>query len=331
MSEKKGYALLIGIDEFPLWHGLGSITATKDVDYWSELLRDYYYYETIMELRNADATFKNVILSLYYLAGIAQSGDIVVISFSTHGLFSSFSGNSLVLYNNREYLKDEVLYFMLRLFRKDVRINIILDICQSEGFVSSNPLPLNEAAEQQIENAFADEWIWLKWLRDAIVAMTEVHIVASIAVLATASRHLLAPDGYIIRFARDVFDDSFLAIDWWEYTFETFRSKLEQKLDEDYSTFNKERIQWIEEIVKIDNPRVDAYLKRLPKALNKYETLDPRMATILSDLSNLETGHNKLIIENWANYFGLSNEGCPHLNWRGIHSPTFKTQWVFEI
>ena len=334
MSNRKGHALLIGINEFSYWTmtKLGNIDAESDVRYWEKLLTESYYYEKPEILLDDDATLDTVILSIFYLALKAQSGDIVTITFSTHGLFEVGKGNALCLYGREEYLTDEMLYFLLRLFKKDVRVVIILDICQSEGFVSNTPFPDDFRVDEQIKNAFLNKDTWEQWIKDVILFLTDVEISASVAVLATASHDLNALDGFIKVYSKEILTTSYSIGRWYAWNFEGYRNQLEIQLEKHYQRHSKMYLSWVKKNLQVNYPRVDTYIKSLPKAIEEYNKDLAGLDNVIIGLNRfVGTRKEQRILHDWLNFWGLAFNRCPHLNWRGVPSDEFKKQYVFFI
>ncbi len=74
-------ALLIGISQYGNNTGWKNIHGANDVDLMKSVLNGF----SIRELKNANATYDNIIKELNYLSKKTKEGDIVYIHFSGHG------------------------------------------------------------------------------------------------------------------------------------------------------------------------------------------------------------------------------------------------------
>lgn len=96
------------------------------------LQSDYY---SVTTLYDAAATYENVITAILDLAAKSIAGDIVTIYFGLHGEARRGENrvenfNRLLLHDYKFFTEDE-LYALLRLFSEDVRVVVVMDICQS--------------------------------------------------------------------------------------------------------------------------------------------------------------------------------------------------------
>lgn len=80
-SAQKRHALLIGISQYGEETGWSAIHGTNDVDLMKMVLKDF----SVVELRNAGATYSNIIMQLKKLEKKVNRGDIVYIHLSGHG------------------------------------------------------------------------------------------------------------------------------------------------------------------------------------------------------------------------------------------------------
>lgn len=141
-----GYSLHIGIDDYSQFKGITLNNLSKPVEdaqkyyeYMSSIssgyLRDYKYHK--VSLLNEQATLKNVITSIIEIAKKVESGDVVTITFSGHGMaFGKFNAWAL----QDLFLADFELNILCKMFPNDVRINIISDCCQSTTMIDENPI-----------------------------------------------------------------------------------------------------------------------------------------------------------------------------------------------
>lgn len=147
-----GYSLHIGIDDFSknetiFRNSLSKLTyPVRDANYYnlfmhqisSGRMSDYYYHR--LNLLNQNATILNVIKEIINLVKMVESGDIVTITYSGHGIH--FNNNNIWFLSDY-FLYDYELYLLCKLFPYDVRVIIISDCCQSSGMIDllHNELP----------------------------------------------------------------------------------------------------------------------------------------------------------------------------------------------
>lgn len=121
-------------------------------DYWNRNL-----------LTNSQATLENFLKGFIYILKNVIEGDLVVISFSGHGTYNSFSKkNFWSLYDER--LFDHEIYQLLRIVPSGVRVVLISDSCQSRGIIDMNPentdFETNKRLYERLKNinsSFADK------------------------------------------------------------------------------------------------------------------------------------------------------------------------------
>ena len=105
-------ALLIGISQYGNNTGWKNIHGANDVDLMKSVLNGF----SIRELKNANATYGNIIKELNYLTKKTKEGDIVYIHFSGHGQpFEDINGDehdgwdeSFVPFNAHLYYEEKV-------------------------------------------------------------------------------------------------------------------------------------------------------------------------------------------------------------------------------
>lgn len=141
-----GYSLHIGIDDYSNFRGISLDNLNKPVedalkykDYMSSIssgfFRDYKYHK--VTLLNEQATLKNVIASIIDIAKKVESGDVVTITFSGHGM--AFGKNNAWALQDF-FLVDYELNILCKMFQNDVRVNIVSDCCQSTTMIDENPI-----------------------------------------------------------------------------------------------------------------------------------------------------------------------------------------------
>lgn len=114
---------------------------TDAIGYLNSLnkFKEFYIndYFSNVQLIDKDATLKNVLIELIYLATIVEDGDVITITFSGHGIYNELNKNAWILYDT--YIYDHELYQILRMINPKVRVNIISDCCQSFGMIDEFP------------------------------------------------------------------------------------------------------------------------------------------------------------------------------------------------
>ena len=91
-------------------------------------------------------------------------------------------------------------------------------------------------------------------------------------------------------------------------------------------------LAWVRDNLQINYALVDRYVKSLPKSVEEYNKDLTGLDSFLNGLRSIvRTGKERRIINDWLNFWGLSYDNCPHLEWRGVHSDEFKKQFVFSI
>ena len=143
-------ALLIGISQYGNNTGWKNIHGANDVDLMKSVLNGF----SIRELKNANATYDNIIKELNYLTKKTKEGDIVYIHFSGHGQpFEDINGDehdgwdeSFVpfdahlyyeenVYSGNKHLTDDILNTYLIKIRKKIGehgiLYVTIDACHA--------------------------------------------------------------------------------------------------------------------------------------------------------------------------------------------------------
>ena len=143
-------ALLIGISQYGNNTGWKNIHGANDVDLMKSVLKGF----SIRELKNANATYDNIIKELNYLTKKTKEGDIVYIHFSGHGQpFEDINGDehdgwdeSFVpfdahlyyeenVYSGNKHLTDDILNTYLIKIRKKIGehgiLYVTIDACHA--------------------------------------------------------------------------------------------------------------------------------------------------------------------------------------------------------
>jgi hypothetical protein len=153
------YALLIGIDAYKDVRALKG--CNTDVDLQRQLLLHRYGFQPadILELRDTNATYSNIINAFQtHLIQQAQPGDTVVFLFSGHGDIVSDRGNTIPEFNRKDkslngtivpidwkmpesnkvrQIMGKTLFLLSRQLKTD-NVVMILDSCHSEGALRGN-------------------------------------------------------------------------------------------------------------------------------------------------------------------------------------------------
>ena len=143
-------ALLIGISQYGNNTGWKNIHGANDVDLMKSVLNGF----SIRELKNANATYDNIIKELNYLTKKTKEGDLVYIHFSGHGQpFEDINGDehdgwdeSFVpfdahlyyeenVYSGNKHLTDDILNTYLIKIRKKIGehgiLYVTIDACHA--------------------------------------------------------------------------------------------------------------------------------------------------------------------------------------------------------
>lgn len=143
-------ALLVGISQYGNNTGWKNIHGANDVDLMKSVLNGF----SIRELKNANATYDNIIKELNYLTKKTKEGDIVYIHFSGHGQpFEDINGDehdgwdeSFVpfdahlyyeenVYSGNKHLTDDILNTYLIKIRKKIGehgiLYVTIDACHA--------------------------------------------------------------------------------------------------------------------------------------------------------------------------------------------------------
>ena len=143
-------ALLVGISKYSDSTGWRNIHGANDVDLMKSVLKGF----SIREVKNANATYDNIIKELNYLSKKTKEGDIVYIHFSGHGQpFEDINGDeqdgwdeSFVpfdahlyyeenVYSGNKHLTDDILNTYLIKIRKKIGehgiLYVTIDACHA--------------------------------------------------------------------------------------------------------------------------------------------------------------------------------------------------------
>lgn len=144
------YALSVGIDNYAPGYASSLPSCRNDANgFAGELARDGTLWKggdktlpaSIVVWTDSQATLAALRAKLQELAGVAQSGDLVVYFHSSHGGNNGSSGyttDTFLCAYDTEY-EDEVLAQDLALFRDGVSVIIVIDACFSAGMYKGGP------------------------------------------------------------------------------------------------------------------------------------------------------------------------------------------------
>lgn len=152
-DSRNRWALLIGINEYPLLMPRGQLTGcVNDVEVMSRTLKGQFGFleENMAILRNAEATRDGILAAMYGLVERVGKDDVVVFHYSGHGsrvkncegagedgfnetLFPCDSGRGD--HPNRDILDDEIYLWLQKLTALTPYVTLIFDCCHSGTIV----------------------------------------------------------------------------------------------------------------------------------------------------------------------------------------------------
>jgi hypothetical protein len=333
----KGYGLCVGINDFG---GANNLEAClSDVEYWQYQMVQQRGYEYVVQLKEANATLRNVIASIWLLAHKAIAGDIVFISFSTHGIATSSGFNRLFLHDG--LLNERMLHFMLKAFKPLVRVYVVTDICQSGTFIGGVSSPINVDEIHLIRTAIATLSNQAVLECETLISNQErLKISASVAHIASVGDQLYVPDGILVKESKNTFKWSF------SYTAEEYRADLEQRFENDFYNNASKLVESLNFYEKKDS-RLKNYL--LKQCTFNEQTLEEYVKTAMNHnmiftsfipvlKSNnytfdgdifLVRDFNKFL-DNWLNKQQIAWLTNPILTYVGRKSIAFENQYVFK-
>jgi hypothetical protein len=361
VNSPKGYYLSVGINDFSAWNGsmwnLNNLNnCINDVIYWEDLFyTDYYYAKSdSYSLTDGFASRDMIILTMYNLAQKAVSGDIVTITFSTHGIFfSNGKSYNLLTSKKEEYIDNVLLVFILKWFKTGVRVTLIFDICNSGGFTSpsTNETIIGTKNETILKNIFTFLSPTNKIaFNNLMINNASIPISASILEFAVPSRTLNVPDGILSQYTKAIFNaGSFY--NWWKYNAEQYREAVNKSIDieflnivskfhtaiaNEYCIYDQKLKSFLDSYAngfsskKTISEMLDYYLKR------SHIIYDGILTTMINNhyrFGNDSTMAEKFdsFLGNWRNWYRLSTFHNPHATFRGVKSKEFEEQYVFCI
>jgi hypothetical protein len=340
----KGYALTVGINDFTKWNSSGDIDLKEclnDVDYWKGELK-YRGYDFIYKLKDSEATLDRIICGIWCMAQHAIAGDVVFISFSTHGECKK-GYNYLYTYNKGEIFSENILRFLLKAFKPFVRVFVVTDACQSGSFLSpyeSNnriiPVEIN-LIEKAVQNLLPSHLTNVKKL---LAAQATTLISASVVHLAVINDELDIPDGNLTKKLKDAF--------YWSYSFnaEQLRDRIDQYYDADFyqdklnfipyisDNYHKDPTlkKYLDDKAKFNDQTVSEFLKSLTKSNIIFDDLHQRIERNIGDFNKdteLEKTFKK-VFGNWKTRKDLAWFYNPVINFLGQNSKAFGEQYIFK-
>lgn len=344
-TSPKGYYLLFGVNQFsdPNFNLGGCV---PDMEYWKDLLPNSYYYsdEDSHVFTDQNATIYNFAMAMLDLAIKANDGDIVFVGLSTHGVFSpatanSRSNHSFLTHHTNIRCSSNMFNFLLKLFRKGVRVNIVFDICQAEGMADSNTnVDLTEYEETVLGIAFASlpgtmqDALKLKMANNQNIPMS-----ASIMEFSSVQRVNFASDqGWVRMFSKS---QIFRGMLWWQYTAKSYRDKMEKCFDDhiiqncfpghvkflvnNYAGYPnaKSTIENNMSFYKITAEQTIRMFMQHP-----WTIFIPFLEELIDESS---WDANTSTFEQILNIYQIHVNGMPNLHFKGVKNQTFEDQWVF--
>jgi hypothetical protein len=333
----KGYGLCVGINNFG---GANDLKAClSDVEYWQYQMVKQRGYEYIVQLKDSNATLRNVIASIWLLAHKAIAGDIVFISFSTHGIATSSGFNRLFLHDG--LFNERMLHFMLKVFKPLVRVYVVTDICQSGSFIRGVSSPINVDEINLIRAAMATLSLQAVLECDALISNQEsLKISASVAHLASVGDQLFVPDGILVKESKNTFYWSF------SYTAEEYRADLEQRFENDFYNNSSKLVEGLKFFGNKDS-RLESFLDK--QCTFNEQTLEEYVVTAMNHNmiftsfipvlknNNYTFDGDKFLaddfnefLDNWLNKQQIAWLTNPILSYVGNKSEAFENQYVFK-
>lgn len=205
----KGYALCIGINDFV--HQKDLKHCISDVVFWEDFLKNKCSYDVVRTLKDRQATNAAIYKGIWCLASYAQPGDIVTITFSTHGL----SDATHTLYSHNDVINDNEFLFFLKAFKPGVRVVVVTDACQSSGFVGSGSVKkLSAYNKNRIFQALDNGTESLNFkLNELIKTSNDLPITCHVGHFASASSEANVGDGLLVKYTKNM---GFYGLDWYE-------------------------------------------------------------------------------------------------------------------
>jgi hypothetical protein len=341
----KGYAMCVGINDFTEWDSKGDDNlrnCLNDVDYWSAQLKDDRSYDYVVTLKDSDATLARIIAGIWCISQKAIAGDVVFISFSTHGE-SNAGYNKLRTFNYDEELTEDMLRFLLKAFKPMVRVFVVTDACQSGSFLNSYESDNNITADELNSIKAAIDCLLPTYsikLGQLIRAQSTTVICAHIVHLACINDSLNIPDGILTEKVKEVFN--------WTYWFnaEQLRIKIEELYESDFYEDKLDYIGDVLEAVKIDQKlrtyltdnssfykmTIREYLEGCIKSNRLFDGIWSGILSKMGDFGGDKEARKKFrkVMNSWKTRKDLAWHFNPIVNYLGKSSTAFKAQYIFK-
>jgi len=222
-NNPKGYALCIGINNFSIEKDL--FHCLNDVDFWSNFLSSTCRYNIVRNLKENEATKKNVFMALWCLAAHSLPGDIVTIMFASHG--TNASENLVTVADGK--ISESVFRLFLRAFKPGVRVVVLTDTCQSGTFVDYKPpRDISENSKNELINFFCTK---LPHARNELTTLIntskETPLAAYIAHFSSSSDDSNIQDGILVKCTKEL---RIWGLEW--QMLEEYRSVMQEKFRE---------------------------------------------------------------------------------------------------
>ncbi|GAB2629654.1 caspase family protein [Belliella aquatica] len=343
LNSPKGFGLFIGINDFKSLDSL--FKCERDADYWSKGLKKMGYKTSIV-LKSKDATLERIISSIFLLADLAISGDIVTITFSTHGAVSLDKKNITSIFSSDcKIFNEKVFYVLLKAFKPLVRIVVVSDTCHSGTFVEPKGYPSISDPELKTIKGYMTNWpTQMKDRLDKLLTeFNKTKLTSCVGHIASGADRHVVYDGILV----DQIEERFK-----KYTF-TFHNITEftSEINNQFRKHNKSQVQsYAFQLATYGatNPLIKEYLLQ---QLEKYQKEDLNeliarnrnspnfMFHFFKKLETLSDSYNDKknkikfdkFLKGWRDFYEATHLGAPFVNFAGVPVDAFKAQWIFGI
>lgn len=333
-NNPKGYALLLGINEFQN-SGNNLLHCVGDVNYWKNYFVVNHEYDKINSLTNDKATLTNFVCAIWSLAARALPGDVVSITISTHGLMNDQT-NALLLYDSR--INENQFHFLLKAFKPLVRIFIITDACRSGSWIERRnktiaPGELKELKDL-LKGRFSDSHSQLDMLFNN---QASSDVLAVVNHLATANDFTDVPDGVLTKI------NTKKQIQPELYSIEQYRAILAPVFRDMYDLEDCVNVALelmdlfpkIKEVIEFQRLQSDFYFYRsfLRDQFQDRKTMVVLLILIEGGKGILNDEDEKVFNKKFgflSGYYSYKFSGNPVVNYTGLNSPIFKNARMFK-
>jgi hypothetical protein len=206
----KKVALLAGIKDYENNHQ-APINGDIFVDQLEGVLMDHYNYveSDVHVLKNEDFTWANLLLKLLQIAESLKENDQLVIYLNTHGGYNN-DKYELATYHQHEGFSRELFLFVIKFFKANVSIHILLDICQSGSIFDFQTGDQPCLSKFDINNLLYVIEETNPALKDAITNLLVQHenfpITAKVGVVSAVDQDTLAMSGWFMGGLDKIFE-----------------------------------------------------------------------------------------------------------------------------